>query len=45
MERKGIPPTEVEKRISLANRAFPDALDEHYESLVPNLVLPDEQDR
>ena len=45
MKRKEIPPAEIEKRISRAHRAFPDALVENYESLVDSLKLPDEKDR
>lgn len=45
MKRKEIPFNEVNKRISKAQRAFPDALVENYESLVDSLTLPDEKDR
>lgn len=45
MKRKDIPREEIEKRISRAQRAFPDALVENYESLVVSLKLPDEKDR
>ena len=34
MKRNGIPDDEINKRISKAQRAFPDALVENYESLV-----------
>jgi predicted nucleic acid-binding protein len=45
MHRKGIPTKEIEKRISKAQNAFPDALVENYQSLVNSLSLPDENDR
>jgi hypothetical protein len=45
MKRKKVPTTEIEKRISKAQLAFPDALVENYESLVDSLTLPDENDR
>lgn len=45
MKRKDIPDDEINKRISNAQRAFPDALVENYEPLVDSLTLPDEKDR
>lgn len=45
MTRKKIPSIEIEKRISKAQRAFPDALVKNYESLVDSLTLPDQKDR
>jgi len=45
MQRKGVTPEESEKRIRNANLAFPDALVQHYESLIEHLELPDEKDR
>jgi predicted nucleic acid-binding protein len=45
MSRKSVPTKEIEKRISKAQLAFPDALVENYESLVDSLTLPDENDR
>jgi len=45
MRRKGIPEEEIKKRLNKAQRAFPDALVENYESLVNALELPDEKDR
>lgn len=45
MKRKQIPDEEIKKRISAAQRAFPDALIENYETLVDSLKLPDEKDR
>lgn len=45
MRRKNIPESEIQKRISKANLAFPDALVENYEPLVESLQLPDEKDR
>ncbi|MFT4152303.1 PIN domain-containing protein [Parafilimonas sp.] len=44
MERKGVPPEEVEKRVQKANIAFPDALVQNYDALVPVLQLPDPKD-
>ena len=45
MRKKNIPESEIIKRISRAYEAFPDALVENYESLIPGLNLPDEKDR
>lgn len=45
MRRKQVPNEEIKKRISNAQRAFPDALIENYETLVDALKLPDEKDR
>lgn len=45
MRRKHVPIEEIKKRISNAQRAFPDALIENYETLVDALKLPDEKDR
>ncbi len=45
MKRKGIDDEEIKKRLNTAQRAFPDALVENYESLVNSLELPDENDR
>lgn len=45
MKRKEITTEEIQKRVSKALRAFPDALVENYESLVDSLTLPDEKDR
>jgi hypothetical protein len=45
MTRKKIPSIEIKKRISKAQRAFPDALVKNYESLVDSLILPDQKDR
>lgn len=45
MKRKKNPTEEINKRISKAQRAFPDALVENYESLVDSLMLPDKNDR
>lgn len=45
MKRKGVPDEEIEKRISKANLAFPDALVTSYEALMDSLALPDEKDR
>ena len=45
MKSKGISESERNKRISLANEAFPDALVENYEPLIQILTLPDNKDR
>jgi len=45
MIRKGVPEKEANKRINIAQMAFPDALVENYESLIEGLTLPDEKDR
>ena len=45
MRRKGIPEEEIVRRVAKANRAFPDALVEHYEVLMDSLKLPDAEDR
>lgn len=45
MERKGRRKDEIKKRSNIANLAFPDALVENYESLIPGLTPPDEKDR
>ncbi|KPQ12985.1 MAG: toxin-antitoxin system PIN family toxin component [Algoriphagus marincola HL-49] len=45
MKRKGIPEEEIRKRVLKAQKAFPDALVDNYESLVDSLTLPDEKDR
>lgn len=44
MLRKGVSEDEAIKRINIPNMAFPDALVMNYESLVPNLTLPDPDD-
>lgn len=45
MLRKGLNHAEAEKRISVVNSAFPDALVKNYENLIPSLNLPDQNDR
>ena len=45
MKRKGIPDEEIKKRLSKAQRAFPDALVDNYEALVNSRELPGEKDR
>ena len=45
MQRKGVPEDEINKRISKAHAAFPDALVTNYEALIDSLDLPDEKDR
>ncbi len=45
MKRKGVSYEEIEKRVSNANKAFPDALVENYEPLIDALKLPDVKDR
>lgn len=44
MERKGVSDAEIEKRVLKTNQAFPDALVHNYETLMPNLSLPDLKD-
>jgi predicted nucleic acid-binding protein len=44
MIRKGIPETEARNRTTIVDEAFPDALVENYELLIPALTLPDEKD-
>ncbi len=45
MKRKGVIQSEIEKRLDNVNRAFPDAMVEHYEPLIGGLTLPDIKDR
>ncbi|MBS1615548.1 MAG: PIN domain-containing protein [Bacteroidetes bacterium] len=45
MLRKEITEKEADKRIAVVNAAFPDALVQHYGSLMAALQLPDEDDR
>jgi hypothetical protein len=45
MKSKGMPENDRNKRISIANEAFPDALVENYEPLIHTLTLPDDKDR
>ncbi|HLS94126.1 MAG TPA: PIN domain-containing protein [Sphingobacterium sp.] len=45
MVRKGISKEEAEKRASAPNKAFPDAFVLNYEGIIPNLTLPDLNDR
>src|SRR5690554_2643511 len=45
MIRKGVESSQAEKRINIANLAFPDALVLNYEGLIDNLNLPDKDDR
>ena len=45
MIRKGIPEIEARKRTAIVDEAFPDALVENYELLIPALTLPDENDK
>lgn len=45
MTRKGIPAEVIQKQISRANTAFPDALVQNYEALIETLELPDPDDR
>jgi predicted nucleic acid-binding protein len=44
MIRKGISKIEARKRTAIVDEAFPDALVENYELLIPALTLPDEKD-
>lgn len=45
MRRHGIADTEIKKRTGRVLKAFPDAMVQHYESLIEGLSLPDEKDR
>lgn len=45
MIRKGVSKEEAEKRVNIANQAFPDALVLNYDGLTDKLDLPDEKDR
>lgn len=45
MIRKGLDSQSAHKRANSINLAFPDALVENYHSLIPNLELPDIDDR
>lgn len=45
MRRNKVSEDEIKKRIEKANRAFPDAMVENYESLIDGLDLPDPKDR
>lgn len=45
MARKQVDQKEIEKRISRANEAFPDALVTNYDKLIAGLKLPDPDDR
>lgn len=45
MIKKGVDIDEANKRASIINEAFPDALVENYSSLIEHLSLPDEGDR
>lgn len=46
-EKKRFPLNETEKEIQIKmyNKAFPDALVENYQKLIPSIELPDENDR
>ena len=44
MERKGVSFEEAQKRVQVANKAFPDALVSNYDGLIKGLVLPDPDD-
>lgn len=45
MAEKGVTKKEIDKRIDNANKAFPDALVQNYESLISCIDLPDDKDR
>ncbi|MEL6656163.1 MAG: PIN domain-containing protein [Bacteroidota bacterium] len=45
MRRHNIIEDEITKRTSRVLQAFPDAMVQHYESLIEGLILPDEKDR
>lgn len=44
MIRKGVDEEEATKRVNKANLAFPDALVQNYEQLIPTFNLPDQKD-
>lgn len=44
LQRKGVSAQEAQRRVQIANRAFPDALVQSYDSLIKNLELPDDKD-
>lgn len=44
MIRKGVDEDEAAKRVNKANLAFPDALVQNYEQLIPTFSLPDQKD-
>ncbi|TZF85615.1 PIN domain-containing protein (plasmid) [Pedobacter sp. BS3] len=44
MEEKGVSKEEIQKRVQIANKAFPDALVNNYDGLLKNLELPDPDD-
>ena len=44
MMRKGVSETVAAKRVGVANKAFPDAIVQNYDGLIPSLTLPDEKD-
>jgi len=45
LKRHGVDEQEIKKRITKANRAFPDAMVENYDVLIDTLELPDQKDR
>jgi predicted nucleic acid-binding protein len=45
IREKGQSESEAERRVNIANRAFPDTLVYKYENLIEGLVLPDLKDR
>ena len=45
MIRKGIAGDEADKRVKIANEAFPDALVQNYNGLISGLTLRDDKDR
>lgn len=45
MIRKGVSEDEANKRVNVANKAFPDALVLNYDKLIDKLELPDPKDR
>lgn len=45
MKERGVSEEDARLRISKANLAFPDALVQNYNGLIPHLELPDENDR
>src|SRR5690606_12636488 len=45
MMRKGVSEEEASRRVHAPNLAFPDAFVLNYEEIIPNLTLPDPNDR
>ncbi len=45
MRRRGVSEEEIQNRTNRARQAFPDALVENYDPIIPSLTLPDEKDK